>query len=221
MDIELFKLYFVDDTKSIDENINNILKFRGITSNIDAITNYSELLKLFKKDSINNYEVVCYTRDHHIHKWTKSFASSRLKGKTVSPLNLEPFVARYIIAINDIGIKTYFSCDGWHKEEKNSLTIGFEERNSMVWHKIITSIVSDNLNLQWSYEGTMAKISLPQNDNKKIELYKVLNNRAEYFEVNQEKLFQVKKDIIDAVKNKPKNMLSDDELEKFLRKNMK
>ncbi len=49
---------------------------------------------------------------------------------------LEPFIARYIKALNAIGLNTDWSCDGNHviEDKKNRMQIGFPERLSMLWH---------------------------------------------------------------------------------------
>lgn len=218
MQNKLFE-FLVDDSLSYEENARRLMKYRG-NSTEQIPSNYEELLSMFCKDSISNYEVTWYNRENHINKWTKSFASNRLCGNYISWQELEPFIARYVIAINQIGIKTFWSCDGWHKKSEHVLGIGFLDRNSMIWHKIISSRIEDGENIEWQHCFPKAILKLPKEDNEKLKMYATLNRRATYLEKNRAKFLDLKRDIIEKVKNKPKNMLTDDELEMFLLKHM-
>lgn len=208
--------HLVDVNKSFYENRSRLLIYRGMTDN-DSINEYCELLSFFEKDAVSNYEVTWFDRTNHINKWTKSFASNRIRGNYISPRVLEPFVARYVIAINNIGIKTFYSCDGWHCKSENMLKIGFADRNSMVWHKIVSSMVEDGISISWCYEYPMVTLKLPENDENRLKCFELVNRRAEFFEVNNEKFLKMKMDLVGKVKGKPKNMLTDEELEEFLK----
>lgn len=211
--------HFVDEGKTFEENLDIIAKYRG-ASDVNNIKNYCELLALFEKDVVQNFEVTWLDRTNHINKWVKSFASNRIKGNYVSPKVLDPFAARYIGAINNIGIKTFYSCDGWHQKTNNLFKVGFMDRNSMVWHKIITSKAQDGNELLWDYKYPMAVLRLPCNDEDKLKIYDLINKRAEYFEYNNQIFLDMKIDLLDKLKGIPKNMLTDDELENLMRKKL-
>lgn len=213
---EFLYSHLVDGDKTFYENRSVLLKYRGIVDSV-SINSYKELLSFFEKDTVPNFEVTWIDRKSHINKWTKSFASNRITGNYVSPYVLEPFVARYVIAINKVGIKTFYSCDGWHSKTKNILKIGFVDRNSMVWHKIISSMIDDGASISWCYEYPMAILKLPDDDENKLKCFAQVNRRAEILEIYSEKFLNMKIDLIEKVKGKPKNMLSDEELEEFLK----
>lgn len=197
------------------ENIEKLLLFRGLDASLSNQFNCIEdLIPYFEKDSVSNYEVTHPLPNSSRHKWAKSFASNRIKGDAIPPMELEPFVARYVIAINQIGIKTYFSCDGWHKKSFHKLIIGFADRNSKVWHKLIFEKIQENklFPLNWEYSGNFCLLKLPIEDKNCIEIYKILNSLAEHIEHRQEELLNLKCKVIKELKNTKKNSLSEDEL---------
>ena len=109
---DLLYSYLIDPSKTCTENIDRLIKYRGFDPITFKVSDYGEMLSYFSKDTIRNYEVTWLTRENRINKWTKSFASNRLRGSYISPGVLEPFIARYVIAINRIGIKTFYSYGG-------------------------------------------------------------------------------------------------------------
>jgi len=110
------------------EEIKRLSKVRGLDGPVPETDIYLFLERYFSKDSVKEQEVFY---NAHNEKWAKCFASTTLQDTYVNPLDLDPFVARYIIAINRIGIKTCHSCDGWHKNSENKLLVGFKERYSI------------------------------------------------------------------------------------------
>lgn len=212
--------HLINEQDTVQEQTLHLLKFRGIERcDFDKFSTWNDIEELFKKDSIKNCSVT-HPRDNcSIHKWVKSFASNRLQGNYVSPLVLEPFVARYVIALNKIGVKTFYSCDGWHENSNSCLVIGFCERNSMVWHKVISEKIQKqtHLSMEWDYNGNFATVLLPKDDFEKIAVYKKLNLLAEFIELHQQNLLNVKIDLIENLKNKPKNNLSKEDLYNLLK----
>lgn len=183
--------------------------FRGLNNkNFDQLS--------FEKDSLVNQEAVYKASDE---KWAKCFASRPLFGLRIDPLTLEPFVARYVNAINAIGIKTFSSCDGWHKDTSKNLTIGFRERYSLIWHQIICEKM--HLNSSWSYTKREGIIKLPKSDEERIKKYIVLNKDAEILEKNQVKLLELKRKVVEALKGKQKKKLSDQEIKALLENTIK
>ena len=190
-----------------EERISYLCKFRGI-ERPKNIQNYQEIIdKFFQKDSIPIYSQ--YHIDHD-DNWVKCFASNMIIGEHIDPLILEPFIARYIIAINRIGIKTSGSCDGWHTHSENNLKIVFRERYSRIWHELICKRLG--FELKWCSSGYTSVLELPKTDTAKIQKYIYLNKCAEYLENNQKELIELKKHLIKKLKNKEKNNRSDNEI---------
>lgn len=210
---EVLYKYLIGNKESTEKEIERLSKFRGLNTCGEQADINAFLEKYFSKDSVDNFEVTTFD---HWNKWTKSFASNMLEGEHINPLSLEPFVARYVIAINKAGVKTYYSCDGWHKDSEHVLKIGFKERYSKIWHKIICSLLNDNNGVSWRYDGVLAILDLPKTDKGKIEKYKALNKKAEEIEVLQTKLIDIKKKLVSELKNKVKNNLSDEDIEKCM-----
>ena len=208
----LFDL-LVNKSNDCRKEIARLEKFRGLTTATDENNLNSFLEHYFSKDSVNNYSVVYLG---HWNKWTKSFASNMIQGEHVDPLDLEPFVARYVTAINKAGVQTFWSCDGWHKDSEHVLKIGFKERYSLIWHKIICSFLTDNHGISWRYDGVFAILDLPKTDKGKIEKYISLNQNADAIELLQSKMLEIKRKLISKAKNKVKNSLTDEEVEEYM-----
>ena len=202
---EVIKLILESNQRNEDE-ISFLAHFRGLKDTSD--NKFS-----FEKDSLVNQEVAYKTSDE---KWAKCFAGKPLFGLKIDPLTLEPFVARYVNAINAIGVKTFSSCDGWHKEKSKNLTIGFKERYSLIWHQIICERM--NLNSSWSYFKREGIIKLPKSDKDRIKKYIVLNKDAEILEKNQTELLELKRKVVEILKGKQKAKLSDQEIKFLLEK---
>ncbi len=208
-------LYDLLVNKEADQTseIKRLAIFRGLNIEVEEKDLKTFLERYFGKDSVIEQEVFYYG---HNEKWAKCFASNRLQDNYVDSLDLDPFVARYVLAINKIGIKTYLSCDGWHKLSGNQLLIGFKERYSRIWHKIICSYFKDYIPLNWKYDGNVANIDLPKNDKGKINTYINVNKNAELFELHQKELLKLKENVILTLKGQKKNSLTDDEIEVLL-----
>lgn len=196
-----------------DDELSDLATFRGLPEYKKGVSACEFIDKYFSKDSVKNYSVAYLG---HWNKWTKSFASNMIQGEYVDPLDLEPFMARYIIAINKAGVQTFWSCDGWHKESEHVLKIGFKERYSRIWHKIICSFLADNHGVFWRYDGVFAILDLPKTDKDKIEKYISLNQNAEAIELLQNKMLEIKRKLIAKSKNKVKNSLPDEEVEEYM-----
>ena len=169
--------------------------------------------KFFAKDSVKNCE-----RDlvDHNQKWAKCFAGKPIWGIRVDPLKLEPFVARYVNALNRIGAKTNSSCDGWHKERKPILFIEFKDRYSLIWHKLMCKRLDNDNGIKWEHRDNVSFLKLPSSDEKRIEKYMCLNKNAEVFENMAKDLLELKHRLLIKAKNKVKNNLSNEEVEKWM-----
>lgn len=210
----LFDL-LVDKTKSEAEEIKRLTKFRGLNFDVEEKDIHLFLNKYFSKDSISNQE---RGPEDKYERWPKSFAGKPLWGIRINPLELEPFIARYVNAVNQIGAKTLSSCDGWHDicPNERKAHILFKDRYSRIWHKIMCSRLENNHNVKWIYEGNKASLMLPKTDKGKIETYIALNKNAEEFERNHNQILDIKEKIVLIAKGKKKSILSDKEVEEWL-----
>lgn len=94
---------------------------------------------LFRKDSVK----LGLNADHEGHE---DFDRYRLQypsndGRCLNASMLEPFIARFVIAINNCGIFTVKSCDGWHDRinspMEKRMSIYFEDKYSALWFRLI------------------------------------------------------------------------------------
>ena len=130
---------------------------------------------------------------------------------------LEPFIARYVNAINAIGAKTLSSCDGWHDAKKeHGPHILFKDRYSRIWHKIMCERLTGK-RAKWTlFEGNVMDLYVPKTDEGKIKAYITLNKNAEQFERQKDQLLNLKAKVILKAKDKKKSALSDEEVEEWL-----
>lgn len=214
----LFNL-LVDKTKPESEEIKRLAKFRGLNFPIEETDIRSFLNKYFSKDSVPN---ITKDFDSRFEKWAKSFAAKPLWGIPIDPLCLEPFIARYVNAVNAIGAKTSSSCDGWHNEKKeHDAHIIFKDRYSRIWHKLMCERLSGT-RAKWSlFRGNVVDLYLPRSDEGKIKAYTILNKNAEEFENRREELLLLKVRLIDKLKRKQKSTLTDEEIEKLFIETLK
>ena len=211
--IELLYKHLVNKSNRPEHEIICLARIRGLETFEDKIDIATFLDKYFSKDSIKNQER--YLVDHN-QKWAKCFAGKPIWGIKVDPLKLEPFVARYVNALNGIGAKTNSSCDGWHKERKTMLFVEFKDRYSLIWHKLMCNRLDDDNGIKWEHKGNTSILKLPSNDEKRIEKYLCLNKNAEAFESMSKELLELKHKVLIKAKNKVKNNLSDEEAEKWI-----
>lgn len=94
-----------------------------------------ELGKLFRKDSV---EVTRFCATY-IGGSFDSFAVPAAPFQ-VSPSVLDPYIARLCRAVNEIGVKTCMSCDGWHKRKTtySAMDLYMRDRYSVQWFWFIT-----------------------------------------------------------------------------------
>lgn len=212
--------FLVNNNNPLDEEIKRLARYRGIRYTIEESDIRALIKKYFSKDSVPG---TCSFFNGNYEVWTKCFASSTLADTYVDPLMLDPFIARYIIAINKIGIKTCFSCDGWHTDpKKNKIVIIFKEHYSKVYHKVIYEKYSKHY-LMWNYNepGNAISIWLPKEDDSKLEMYDCINKDAEFFEENEERLFNLKKELVKKLKGRSKNNLNNDQIERLFKQTLK
>ena len=209
MNDNLYKLLVNSDNK--EEEITRLAKFRGLDFPIKENDIPSFLNTYFLKDSVPISETSNKTKSK---KWIKGFGGKPLWGFKINPLKLDPFVARYVNALNLIGAKTNSSCDGWHKEHRDYLYIEFLDRYSMLWHKINILPQSE---LHWEYIDNYIRLPLPKSDISKIRLYIKVNKEAEYIETHSEKILKLKEIVVNKLKGIKKSPLSNIEVEALLK----
>lgn len=197
---EFQRLFKNDCNKSLA-----LSKFRGLDYCNESLP-FEELVnKFFSKDSASRFETSYELKYEY---WCMSFASTQSNEK-LDPLDLDPFIARYILALNDVGIFTIDSCDDWHKEKKEGIYVIFKERYSMIWH----SLICDMLNLlKFEYDGRRGTISRPKTDSEKVRWYIKVNKNAEILEKNMEYLQKLKEQVVNKLDQIGMDNLSDIEV---------
>ena len=95
---------------------------------------------------------------------------------------LEPYVARYVEAINLIGIHTYHSCDGNHKD-RHQIEIGIKPIYIPIHIIIWEEILSKKFDINW--ENGYQEIKLGDN---KYQIYETLYLASNYLIDNRARL---------------------------------
>lgn len=175
------------------------------------------LQRLFEKDSITPQEVVWRGK----LKWAKTFGSSNLPVYYIRPDCLDPYAARYVRVINSIGIRTCYSCDGWHNNPRKArrMFIWFYDRYSYLWHQILCETPSLINTAIWKHNRDSREIFvvLSRNEEKRIKIYNDVNDLAREIEERQDFYVDLKNKVVEKVKGKKKNPLPDIEIEEMLR----
>ena len=227
-----------DISVNLDTNKIELLKRRGFYASIDHIDDYSRTIdnlsssifrvdgikwidiirkpieemeeKLFSKDSVFPQEVC----SHYNLKFNDLFAGNHIF-YDVEPTCLEPYIARYVRAINRCGMKSNFSCDGWHERYRKSIEIiiFMEDRYSRIWHKLICKKMRL---LQWRGDNNGAFLTLPREDDKRIMLYNKINSDAESIENAKDKLKELKRYMIEKCRFVDVDSYTNEEVEAIM-----
>lgn len=125
--------------KDISENFENYSGEWNITTlsleEMKAARTEKELLPLFEKDSVE-----CTKFCPTFFGYGLDFFAADIVPFDVAPSVLDPYIARLCKAINDIGVKTCMSCDGWHKSRStfSQMELYMTDRYSVIWFWLIT-----------------------------------------------------------------------------------
>ncbi|MBQ7765964.1 MAG: hypothetical protein IJ397_03865 [Lachnospiraceae bacterium] len=134
---------------------------------------------------------------------------------TVSPSELDPYIARFVKAVNKIGVKTVMSCDGWHKNQDigiRQVRLWMSDRYSVHWLWLITEFVfgekwipskTDRYSMWkdiWQpdnhrdaeYPGTQCKMIIDMSRENEKKVYNRIQQYAEYLEQNREPLLRIR-----------------------------
>ena len=167
--------------------------------------------KIFYSNNVSRCEgsVLCYSED-----W-KKFIRNSYAPKV--PLKfLEPFVGRYVKAINACGVATCMSCDGNHHAQGNSqrILINFEGEPNILWHKIIRQrLLVKNFGLRWLCCDDSVKIPFKKTD--KWKTYAEFNRAGEFLYDNRIKIRQIRREASDGITLSMTRHLSSGELAKI------
>ena len=117
---------------------------------------------------------------------------------------VEPYVARYVEAINLIGIHTYHSCDGNHKD-KYQIEIGIKPMyipiHIIIWEELLSKMFDVN------WENDYQEIKLGDN---KYQIYETLYQASNYLIDNRKKLKElVELSIIQTINVQNRNQFID------------
>ena len=166
-------------------------------------SNEDELIKLFLMDSVYNQDVC----SRYGLKWKRLFASNRVFGNKVDVVDLEPFIARYVKALALIGVHTYFSCDGWHRQKSKNMFvhIGFSDRYSLQWLRVLHkhSEILKVAQIPFLLDGEqMLKVPLGK---ERLKIYKLINSAAQAVYNNRKNLRNLKRQAISTLKGQKKD----------------
>lgn len=206
------KNLLIDVTKPAAEEMTRLARIRGLREedikgmNLDAF-----LTKYFAKDSGRHFETD--TSSEKWVPWKKWFGANNALARYVSPKDLDPFVARYVMAINRAGAFTCCSCDGWHAYSENKLSILLTDRYSKIWHGIIASFLKDDHGIHWEINDRELSLKLPKSDEGKIKAYLALNKMAEEIERLGPQLLDLKERMVDKMRGETKDTLSDEAID--------
>lgn len=166
--------------------------------------------KIFYSDNISGCEgsVTCY-----FEHW-KKFVHNSYAPKV--PLKfLEPFIGRYVKAINACAVATLMSCDGNHKTRGNSqLLVDFVGNPSFIWHEIIFKrLLVERFNLNWSCSNRCLEIKFDTAD--KWRTYTEFNRAGEFLYNNRIKIRQIRREASKGITTSMARHMSSEELAKI------
>lgn len=224
----LIREYFGENkSKAIDVKL--LLAYRGYDSGLPNRYSEEEALALFKKDSVVSHdETIRFPKQ--IHRWQNTFGSSQYLWPRMPDVTiLEPFIARYILAVNSIGSRTNYSCDGWHSDPNKTKAIYFRtaDRYSLIWIKIVDEHALEDKTIGWKYlfhenqdvtEAPIyeASLKLPKDDRGKLAIYDRINKAAAEIESKRDFLRDSKIRVVEELKGKHKNGLTVEEVERLM-----
>jgi hypothetical protein len=179
--------------------------------------------KLFAKDSMH-YNFAC-TATSSSYDDFKNYDFS-----TVEASVLDPYIARFVHAINSVGVHTIMSCDGWHERrgEKNTvMKLWMYERYSVIWFWLIAECIfgetwnkeyryySETWRNKWEPDGDkkyfMVKgsrvveetclIKLVIDRYKENEIYERIDRYSKYIEENREQICRIREFMIQKIQD--------------------
>ena len=140
--LEKAAFYDPEDTFSPGETT-ELLKERGYEQReiVPAITKKATLRSLFDKDTINELSIC----DQDISRDFSFFAKHDAGLLSLPGAEMEPFIARFVKALNGCGVFTVKSCDGWHErydaDPFRLMRIWMRDRYSLLWFWLIEEFV--------------------------------------------------------------------------------
>ncbi len=191
---------------------------------------YFTLMHLFDKDSVDNNK---FTRTHCGYIFDV-FARD-VKPFYVGAAQLDPYIARLCRAVNEIGVSTCMSCDGWHETDYfySEMCLYMVDRYSVMWFWLITEYIFGEewrerrrRNADWtniwepfSFEAAMGiyddrdmmKCVYEIRDKKEAEkVFEKNLTYASFLEEHKDELLYIRKRIIEDIYKKIENGTIDD-----------
>lgn len=160
-----------------------------------------DLTALFNQDSGARDEVCWFTDlDHATHSFL--FGRPCLLPSFQYKM-MDPFIARYVRALNSIGIMTYWSCDGNHQRRHNTrMELAFSNRVSLYWHEALYSahpIFWGRLkwsNFDHSHKPNMSILRITEDNS--LGTYLLINQIAHGIEQNRAELLKEKQNCLEG-----------------------
>ena len=224
IDLLIKRGFFPTSSKLIDDKYYNTRKDVKRNTHLKERISVPQLVSisieemeqlLFMKDSMIPMPVTLYSDEK---QWRDSFGSYT-RFYDVDPLCLEPYIAKYVRAINRCGIETVYSCDGWHEKPKKSreIVIQFRDRYGWSWHKQLCELNSINEYCPWEYinegAGYCVIISLLRDDKQKLEIYNQVLLAADVFVEQCVSLKRLKESFVSHSLESEMDSLSNSEVE--------
>lgn len=194
-------------------NITTITKER-----VAAARSTIELEPLFRRDSVDNGKFC----EPYIGRSFEQFADDNQPFE-VAPSMLDPYIARICKAVNEIGVCTCMSCDGWHRVNTGDahLELYMKDRYSVIWFWLITEYVfgekwhhEDCIKGRWDsiwepfdsdYCGKRDMMKCKYNINNAVNTRAVFcknNNYAIFLEKHKDAFLKIRKLITDDLTEK-------------------
>lgn len=173
-----------------------------------------ELAPLFSKNSLDYSFTTTYYSDGF------GYFAQPIRELAVSPTELDPYIARLIIAVNSIGVNTIMSCDGWHSYDTGRLYMYMRERYSVLWFWLIVEHIfgekwdrKDPYNSswygKWEPSGTEFGSYSPRNiifcqaySGNEMSVYRKNYGYAVFIDKHRAELTSLRGELIDVIREK-------------------
>lgn len=196
------------------KDLNNILRINeiGFCENMDVkITNPENIVNLY--ELFSKIEHISYETPNEDTKWR--YFKNRIHGKKVPAMELEPFVAKYVKALNACGLETTLSCDSNHKQENLNISIEFNGKPFTLWHSwILENLIPDLATLKWSSDYKQLDFTNTQ----RFDVYYKLLKSADFLYDNRIYLRELKQKSNEWIKRKDEKVMNNDEIFAIVKK---
>ena len=161
----------------IDEDNNRTLIIK-VNKKTDVL---SSAKKLFTEVNCQSHEVTYMDLSERFYQGYRS--------ENIDVCMLEPFIAKYVMAINACGVLTEMSCDANHKRRAGEVFITFSGKPFFIWHKIIVGALFGEEENLWHYKDNA--VNMPINADNVTRTYILIAMMAEKLMYYSDEIYQV------------------------------